>query len=95
MSLIGFRGDCLLGLSLSYFSCYGFTDPKYHLFWFLNFCSILTTYRQAASSDEMSRKSISVWMYLCRAPRYFKTKCRSEVFDTQLGAQGMEGIGEL
>jgi hypothetical protein len=26
----------------------------------------------------MSRKSISVWMYLCRAPRYFRTKCRSE-----------------
>jgi hypothetical protein len=30
------------------------------------------------TSDEMSRKSISVWMYLCRAPRYFRTKCRSE-----------------
>jgi hypothetical protein len=29
-------------------------------------------------SDEMSRKSISVWMYLCRAPRYFRTKCHSE-----------------
>jgi hypothetical protein len=26
----------------------------------------------------MSRKSISVWMYLCRAPRYFRTKCHSE-----------------
>ena len=26
----------------------------------------------------MSRKSISVWMYLCRAPWYFRTKCRSE-----------------
>jgi hypothetical protein len=26
----------------------------------------------------MSKKSISVWMYLCRAPRYFKTKFRSE-----------------
>jgi hypothetical protein len=43
----------------------------------------------------MSRKSISVWMYLCRAPRYFRTKCSFRVFDTQLGAQGMEGIGEL
>jgi hypothetical protein len=26
----------------------------------------------------MSRKSISVWMYLCRAPRYFRTKCHSK-----------------
>jgi hypothetical protein len=26
----------------------------------------------------MSRNSISVWMYLCRAPRYLSTKCRSE-----------------
>ena len=26
----------------------------------------------------MSKKSISVWMYLCRAPRYFRTKCHSE-----------------
>jgi hypothetical protein len=43
----------------------------------------------------MSRKSISVWMYLCRAPRYFRTKCHFRVFDTHLGAQGMEGIGEL
>jgi hypothetical protein len=29
-------------------------------------------------SYDMSRKSISVWMYLCRAPWYFRTKCRSE-----------------
>jgi hypothetical protein len=26
----------------------------------------------------MSRKSILVWMYLCRAPWYFRTKCHSE-----------------
>jgi hypothetical protein len=26
----------------------------------------------------MSRKSISVWMYLCRSPWYFRTKYRSE-----------------
>jgi hypothetical protein len=26
----------------------------------------------------MSRKSILVWMYLCRAPRYFRTKFHSE-----------------
>jgi hypothetical protein len=42
----------------------------------------------------MSRNSISVWMYLCRAPRYFKTNAL-RIFDTYLGAQGMEGIGEL
>jgi hypothetical protein len=32
----------------------------------------------SSTSDEISRKSISVWMYLCRAPRYFRTKCHSE-----------------
>jgi hypothetical protein len=26
----------------------------------------------------MLRKSISVWMYLCRAPWYFRTRCHSE-----------------
>ena len=39
-----FSGDCLFGLSLSYFGCCGFADPNSCLFWCLNFCSILTTY---------------------------------------------------
>jgi hypothetical protein len=73
-----FSGDCLFGPSLSYFGCCGFADLNSRLFWCLNFCSILIAYRYATPSDEMSRKSISVWMYLCRAPRYFKTKCHSE-----------------
>ena len=40
-----FLGDYLLELSLLYFGCCGFIDPKSRLFWCLNFCSILTTYR--------------------------------------------------
>jgi hypothetical protein len=57
---------------------FGFLDPNSHLFWCLNFFSILTTYGYATLSDEMSRKFISVWMYMCRSAQYFKTKCHSQ-----------------
>jgi hypothetical protein len=53
--------------------------PELPFFFFcLNVLSILTAYRYAEPSDEMSRKSISVWMYLCRAPRYFRTRFHSK-----------------
>ena len=38
-------GGCWLGLSLPCFDYWGFADPNFHLFWCLNFCLILTTYR--------------------------------------------------
>src|SRR5699024_6631325 len=56
---------------------FGFADPKSRFFC-LNFCSILTAYRYAVPSEEMSKNSISSWMYLCRQPRYLSTRCRSE-----------------
>jgi hypothetical protein len=40
-----FSGDCLLGLSLSYFCCCRVSESNSCLFWCLNLCSILTTYR--------------------------------------------------
>ena len=40
-----FSGNYLLGLSLSYFGCCRFVDLNSCLFWCLNFCSILTSYR--------------------------------------------------
>jgi hypothetical protein len=58
--------------------CFGFADQNSYFFWCLNLFLILTTYRYAGPSDEISRKSISVWMYSCRAPQYFRTKCHSE-----------------
>ena len=69
---------CLLGSSFSYFGCCGFAYPNSRLLWCLNFCSILIAYQYTTPSDDISGKSISVWMYLCRALRYFKTRCRSE-----------------
>jgi len=59
------------------FPCFGFTYPKYHFFC-LNFCSILIAYQYAVLSEEMSRKSISSWMYLCKQPLYLSTKFHSE-----------------
>ena len=47
------------------FPCFGFAYPKSR-FSFLNFCLILTAYQYAVLSEEMSRTSISSWMYLCR-----------------------------
>jgi hypothetical protein len=59
------------------FPCFRFTDPK-SCFFYLNFCSILTAYRYVVPSEEMSRNSISSWMYLCRQLQYLSTKCFSE-----------------
>jgi hypothetical protein len=55
---------CWLGSSLPCFGCCRFADPNSHLFWCLNFCSILT----------------------------FQNQMSLKVFDTHLGAQGMESI---
>jgi hypothetical protein len=68
----------LLGSSLPYFGCCGFADPNSRLFLVLKFLLDFNNISISNTSDEMSRKSISVWMYLCRAPWYFITKCRSE-----------------
>jgi len=54
-----------------------FIDLKSHFFC-LNFYSILTVYQYTMLSKEMSRNSISSWMYLCRKPQYLSTKCHSE-----------------
>ena len=40
-----FSGGYLLGSSLSFFGCWRFWDLSSHLFWWLKFFSILTTYR--------------------------------------------------
>jgi len=40
-----FSRSCLSGPCFSYFDCCGFADLNSFLFWCLNFCSILTTYR--------------------------------------------------
>lgn len=47
------------------FPCFIFLDPKSH-FLCLTFFSILTAYWYAALSEEISRKSIYAWMYLCK-----------------------------
>ena len=65
----GFPFPCLCG---------GFTDPEYHLLFCRNLSLILTAYRSTDPSQEMSRKSISVWMYRCRPLRYFRIRCHSE-----------------
>jgi hypothetical protein len=44
----------------------------------LNFCSILISYRYEAPNKEMFISSISIWMYMCRAPRYFRTRSHSK-----------------
>ena len=62
---------CGLGAPFPYF---WFTDPKSRFFC-LNFYSILAAYRYVVPSEEMSRNSISSWMYMCRQLRYFSTRC--------------------
>ena len=59
------------------FPCFGFANPKSHLF-YLNFFSTLTAYQYVVLSKEMFRNSISSWMYLCRQPRHFSIKCYSK-----------------
>ena len=56
-----------LGLPFPIFCCEGFLGPNFCIFC-LSFYSILTAYWWASPKDEMSRNSISIWMYLCRAP---------------------------
>ena len=68
------HGPLLCGLG-AHFPCFGFADPKSRFFC-LNFCSIFTAYQYAMPSEEVSWKSISSWMYLCRQPRYLSTKFR-------------------
>ena len=59
------------------FPCFRFANPKSR-FLCLNFCSILTAYQYVFLSKEMSKNSISSWMYLCRQPWYLSTKCFSK-----------------
>lgn len=54
-----------------------FVDQKSRFFCF-NFFLILTTYWYDAPSEEMSRISISAWMYFSRQLRYLSTICHSE-----------------
>jgi len=49
--------------------------PKIMLIPLLNFYSILIEYWQVALSEDISKKSISDWMYLCSPLWYFKTRC--------------------
>ena len=51
---------CGLGAPFPFF---WFADPKSRFF-YLNFCSILAAYGYVVPSEEMSRNSISSWMYL-------------------------------
>ena len=57
--------------------CFWFEDPKSHFFC-LNFYLILSAYQYVASSEEMSRNSISSWIYMWKQLRYLSTKCFSE-----------------
>jgi hypothetical protein len=52
--------------------------PELPFFLVIKFLLNINNISIRTSSDEISRKSISVWMYLCRAPQYFRTKCHSE-----------------
>ena len=65
---------CYLGAP---FPCFKFANPKSHFFC-LNNCSILMAYRYVMSRKEMFKNSISSWMYLCRQPWYWSTKCYSK-----------------
>jgi hypothetical protein len=76
------------------FSCEDFADPNSRLFC-LNFCSILTSISISCTQRGNVQKLHFCLNVSMQTIAVFEHQMSLRVFDTQLGAQGMENISEI